>query len=262
MIQLKQYVVVKSLDEAYELNQNKNNVIIGGMHWLKMTHRNYGTAIDLSALDLNKITETDDAFEIGCMVTLRDLEMDEALNNYCHGAVRDAVKDIVGVQFRNTATIGGSIYGRYGFSDVLTVFMAMDTVVVCHNAGEIPLCEYSKMKYDRDIIEKIVVKKTPLKMAYQTIRRSRTDFPALAVAVSCVDGKYTAVVGARPLKAVAVCDENNILKDGITEKSATAFGEDVANKVVFGTNMRGSSEYRKMTAPVLIKRALMKIKEQ
>ena len=50
MLQIKQYVKVTSLDEAYELNQKKNNVIIGGMHWLKMSSKSVGTAIDLSGL--------------------------------------------------------------------------------------------------------------------------------------------------------------------------------------------------------------------
>ena len=109
MLQIKQYVKVQSLEEAYELNQKKSNVIIGGMHWLKMSSRMAGTAIDLSGLGLDEIVEKDDRFEIGCMVTLRQLEQHVGLNSYSSYAVRDAVKDIVGIQFRNTATIGGSV---------------------------------------------------------------------------------------------------------------------------------------------------------
>lgn len=90
---------------------------------------------DLSDLGLDTIEETEDFFEIGCMTTLRQLEQHGGLDRYTGGAVKEAVKNIVGVQFRNTATVGGSFYGRYGFSDVLTAFMAMDTYVVCHNAG-------------------------------------------------------------------------------------------------------------------------------
>lgn len=262
MIQLRQYVKVQSIEEAYELNRNKNNIIIGGMHWLKMINKNAGTAIDLSGLGLDKITETDDSFEIGCMVSLRELETNKALNEYCNGAVRDAVKDIVGVQFRNTATIGGSIFGRYGFSDVLTVFMAMDSYVVCHKAGIVPIKDFSNMKYDRDVIEKIIVKKKPINIAYQAIRRTRTDFPVLTCAVSCLDGQWMASVGARPSKAAVVVDDTGILNGEITEESANAFGEAVADKLVFSSNMRGSAEYRKMTTPVLVRRALMKIAEQ
>ena len=65
MLQLKQYVKVANLDEAYELNQKKNSVIVGGMHWLKMSKTVYGTAIDLSGLGLDQIVETDETFEIG-----------------------------------------------------------------------------------------------------------------------------------------------------------------------------------------------------
>lgn len=262
MLKLKQYVKVESLEEAYELNQKKNNVIIGGMHWLKMTHKNVDTAIDLSGLGLDKIVETNDTFDIGCMVTLRDLELHEGLNDYSKGAIRDALKDIVGVQFRNTATIGGSIFGRYGFSDVLTVFLAMDTVVVCHESGEIPLEEFSNKKYDRDIIERIIVKKKPIKIAYQAIRRTRTDFPVLTCAVSCLDGKWVASVGAKPRRAALVYDNEGILKDGITEEKARSFGEMITKELPFGTNMRGSKEYRQMTAPVLVRRALMEIAKQ
>jgi CO/xanthine dehydrogenase FAD-binding subunit len=190
------------------------------------------------------------------MTTLRQLETDEALNRYTMNAVRDAVKDIVGIQFRNTATIGGSIFGRYGFSDVLTVFMAMDAYVECHKAGLIPIREFAQMKADRDVLVKIIVKKSPIHMAYQAQRHARTDFPMLAVAVSFLDGKWNAVVGARPAKAVAVVDASGLGLE-VTEAEAKAFGEYVAEQLTFGSNMRGSAEYRKMITPVLVKRAML-----
>ena len=55
---------------------------------------------------------------IGCMVTLRQMELHEGLSHYTEGAVKDAFRHIVGVQFRNLATVGGSLFGRFGFSDV------------------------------------------------------------------------------------------------------------------------------------------------
>lgn len=256
MIQIKQYVKASSLDEAYELNQKKSNAIIGGMHWVKMSSRMVGTAIDLSGLGLDQIVETDDAFEIGCMVTLRQIEKHEELNAYTNGAVRDAVKDIVGTQFRNTATVGGSIFGRYGFSDVLTVFMAMDTTVVCHKAGEIPLAEFAKMKADRDILVKLIVKKVPLHITYLAQRHARTDFPTLTCAVSDLNGKWRAVVGARPKKAELVEDMEGLVKE-VNEETALSFGKYVAKNLSFESNLRGSAEYRQQICGVLVKRALL-----
>ena len=88
--------------------------------------------------------EDEDQFSIGAMATLRDIEMHEGLNAYAGGAIADAVKDIVGVQFRNMATVGGSIWGRFGFSDVLTIFLAMDAYVELYKGGIVPLEQFAK----------------------------------------------------------------------------------------------------------------------
>ena len=138
MITIQNYVRAQSLEEAWQLNQSKRNRIIGGMLWVRLGSGSINTAIDLSGLGLNTIEETDEEFSIGAMASLRDLEMHEGLNSYSCGAVRNAVKDIVGVQFRNMATVGGSIWGRFGFSDVLTVFLAMDTYVELYKVVSFP----------------------------------------------------------------------------------------------------------------------------
>ena len=70
----------------------------------------------------------DRGFSIGAMVTLRQLELHPGLAAYTDGAVRESVRHIVGVQLRNLATVGGSIYSRFGFSDVLTMFLALRCV--------------------------------------------------------------------------------------------------------------------------------------
>ena len=43
MIKFTKYVKVSSLEEAYELNKSRANVIMGGMMWLGMQNRNIGT---------------------------------------------------------------------------------------------------------------------------------------------------------------------------------------------------------------------------
>ncbi len=45
---------VKSVAEAYELNQKKSACVLGGMVWLKMQNRPVATAIDLSVLALTR----------------------------------------------------------------------------------------------------------------------------------------------------------------------------------------------------------------
>lgn len=159
MMTIREYKRAESLEEAWQLNQKKPNRILGGMIWLKMETINVGTAIDLSGLGLDTIEETEDCFSIGAMVTLRQLEQHPGLAAYTHGAMRETVRHIVGVQLRNLATVGGSIYSRFGFSDVLTMFLAMDCDVELYKGGILPLQEYAQRPYDRDVLVRLIVKR-------------------------------------------------------------------------------------------------------
>jgi len=256
MLKIKEYVKAESLEQAYELNQKRTNCILGGMLWLKMSNRNVQKAIDLSGLGLNQIEETEEEFRIGCMTTLRELECHERLNQWCEGAVKDAVSDIVGVQFRNLATIGGSIFGRYGFSDVLTCFLALDTEVELYKGGIISLEEFAKMERDNDILVRVIVKKTPGKGSYQSHRNTKTDFPVLAVAADRYGDELKVAVGARPMKAVCIHVPAEQL-DACTDLKK--FAKELAVQVPMGSNMRGSAAYRTHLAEVLIRRALERI---
>ena len=250
MLTIKNYVKVNSLEEAYELNQKKTSRVLGGTLWMKMGKRSIQTAIDLSNLGLDQIEETEDQFKIGAMVTLRQIETHPALNAYTNGAVKECVRHIVGTQFRNCATVGGSIFGRFGFSDVLTCFLAMDSYVELYPTGVIPLQEFAKMKYGNEILVSLIVKKKPMQIGYETLRNEATDFPVLAVAVAKWDDTYHVSVGARPAKAALVT----------TEKIENA--NEVAGLFNYGSNFRASKEYRRYIAGVLIQRIYEGLEEK
>jgi len=254
MITIQKYVRAQSLEEAYALNQARRNRIVGGMLWMKMAHYDADTAIDLCDLGLNAMEETSEAFSIGAMATLRDLEMHASLNAYTNNAVRNAVKDIVGVQMRNMATVGGSLWSRFGFSDVLTVFLSMDSYVELYKGGIIPLEQFSKMKADNDILLRLIVKKTPGRFVYTAMRNQRTDFPVLACAVSEMDGEVRAVIGARPGRAMIVRDQQGLVKE-----SAVAFARYVAENVPTGTNVRAGAAYRSHLVRVLVQRSITQL---
>ena len=234
MLRIREYRRVESLEEAYELNQKKTNRIIGGGLWMKIGDRNLMTAIDLSGLGLDQISETEDEFVIGCMATLRDLEVHPGLNAYTDGAVKQSVCHIVGVQFRNCATVGGSIYGRFGFSDVLTLFAALDCYVEL---------------YKGDILVAVHIVKTPVKITYLSQRNTATDFPVIAVAVSEYNEKLHVSIGARPVRA-------ETLTLDLSEKADMEhLVKKVQEQFSFGSNRRGSADYRRHIAGVLVQRA-------
>lgn len=260
MFTMRNYVLAEDLSQAYTLKKkNKNNVILGGNLWLKMGDRSILNGIDLSGLSLGNVEEEGDSFCIGCMASLRDLETNEALNDYFHGAVKEALRHIVGVQFRNCATVGGSLFPRFGFSDVLTVLLALDSYVELYDRGVISMKEFASLPVDDDILTTVFIKKDNRKVSYQSHRMTETDFAVLTCAVSCLNGKYSVVLGARPKKAVLI-DEVE-LADPFDERQVEDFIEKVVSLVEFGSNMRGSKEYRKELAKVLIRRGIRQVSQ-
>ena len=257
MFYYNQYVRAQSLDEAYELYQKKPNFVLGGMLWLKMKNKTLGTAIDLCDLGLDRIDEDENEFRIGA---------------YTHGAIAESVRHIVGLQFRNVATVGGSIWGRFGFSDVMTIFRALGAKVQLHKAGIMDLDEFAALpRTTRDVLVSVIVPKNAKGVVYLSQRNQSTDFPVLTCAVANRSGRYVAVIGASPYMAEPVWDEDGIL-DGIedaktdgnaalTDNSETnakidKFAEYVAEHIRFGSNIRAGAEYREIICRVLTRRAV------
>ena len=254
MMTIREYKRAESLEEAWQLNQKRPNRVLGGMIWLKMENINVGTAIDLSGLGLDTIEETDEGFSIGAMVTLRH----PGLAAYTDGAVRESVRHIVGVQLRNLATVGGSIYSRFGFSDVLTMFLALNASVELYKGGVVPLAEYAQRPYDRDILVRVLVPKEHSRFVYQSVRNSQTDFPVLTCAAAkLADGSIRAAIGARPGKAVLYTAAPEAGETA--EKFAARFAAEVKADIKTESNLRGGAEYRRHLAGVLTKRAVCRL---
>lgn len=261
MVNIKKIIRVRSLEEAYELNQARTNVIIGGFMWIRISSRSIANGIDLSGLGLDTIEETAEEFRIGCMASLRSLETHPGLDRAFDGAIAQSLAPIVGVQFRNGATIGGSIYGRFGFSDILTALMALDTYVELHRGGIVPLHEFAAMKPDQDILVRIIIRKDGRKVAYQAQRNTRTDFPVIAAAVALAGDTLCISVGARPAKASLVIRPECGLTGGADPAQIHELAAWAADQFKYGKDLRASAEYRKHLAQVHIRRGLTKILE-
>lgn len=262
MLTISNYVKAKTPEEAYELNQARNSRVMGGMMWMRLGNAKVKTIIDLSDLGLDQIEETDNVIRIGAMCTLRQLEQCEVLKELYGDGIAESVRHIVGVQFRNQATVGGSIYGRFGFSDVLTAFLALDTFVELYDGGTIRLSEFVKRKPDKDILLSVIVRKSRRKFRYSSIRQTKTDFPVITCAVvnGIVHGQesWYFSVGARPMKAALIEKQWEIPADA-PEEVIAEYARQAAAEFQYGTNMRGSAEYRRHLAEVLIRREMSSI---
>jgi CO/xanthine dehydrogenase FAD-binding subunit len=121
----------------------------------------------------------------------------------------------------------------------------MDTYVELYKGGIIPLEQFVSMKKDNDILVRLIVKKTPCKVVYTSMRNQRTDFPVIACAVSSMNGQYRASIGARPARAMLLCSEQ-----------AEGFADFVAANAPTEGNIRGSAAYRTHLIKVLVERSM------
>lgn len=268
MLQIGKYVRAQSVEEAYELlTKSRANRVMGGGVWMRLQDRKIPTVIDLSDCGLDRIervsfetgnpASSGDAISVGAMVTLHELECSEVFNEATAHVFQRAVEDIVGVQMRNLATLGGSLYGRFGFSDVLTALMPLECDVELAHAGRMAIAEFAQAGYMRDIVVRIIVRVRPYRASFQCVRRSATDFPVLNVCAAEWGGTWRVAVGARPTRAIML--EGTEL--GIEGEQLTTSQLDTAcarlSELPMGTNMRGSERYRRHLARELGRRAIM-----
>lgn len=254
MLTIDTYVRPSSLEEAYQAAQRKNSVILGGMLWLRLGNRRISTAVDLSELGLDGVEDTGEAYRIGAYTSLRTLETHDGLNRLTQNAIRDSLRSIVGVQFRNLATVGGSVFGRFGFSDVVTTFLALGASVELYKAGNVRLEDFCAMGKVNDILTHVLLPKTPVCASYQAQRNSATDFPILNTCAALHEDQLTVAVGARPLRAVPY--RFTIDRVASVADTAVSVADKIAEETVFTSNTRASEAYRRHLCKVLVRRAV------
>lgn len=264
MITIREYFKPKTLEEAYgQLICNRKNTVFGGGAFIRMGSKNIPLAIDLSEAGLAYIEEDENMIKIGAMTTFGDIEHSQLLSKYFDNMLAKSVREIVGIQLRNIVTVGGTVYSRYGFSDFLTGLLALDTYVNLYKGGTIPLERFLKEgPKEEDILESISIKKDNRKATFLSMRNCKGDYAILNVALSNLDGKFRIAVGARPNRATLAYEamkhldrlDNQITKEDIHKAAKIA-----SEELVFGTNTRGSSFYRKQICNVLVKQGLMEV---
>lgn len=248
-----------TVEEAYRVLTGNNSTILGGCAFLRLGSQKIGTAIDLSKLNLNYIKEQNDYIEIGAMATFRDIETSPILNQYFNGVLPKSVGNIIGVQFRSIVTAGATVYSKYGFSDLITALLSLDTEVELHNGGRMPLDVFLNKSNEKDILTRIFIKKNKRMAVYQNLRNSASDYAILNVAVSNINDEWHIVVGARPQRAKVAQKASEALSNGVNIENIEHASNMTAEELSFGTNLRGSAEYRKAMCRVLVKRAITEV---
>ncbi|KPU46193.1 carbon monoxide dehydrogenase medium chain [Oxobacter pfennigii] len=261
MFTINNVVQPETLKEAYEiLVSKKNNTMLGGCAFLKLSNKRIETGVDLSSLDLSYIKEDENFIEIGASTTLREIETSSLLNSYFNGILRESVKNIIGIQLRNIATAGATVFSKYGFSDFNTALLSLDAEVELYKGGRMLFEEFLSKSYEKDILSKIYIKKKGRIAVYTSFRNSSSDYPILNAAVSCLDDNWRIVLGARP-QGAKIADKASalLLNKELDEKLIDEAAGIASEELTYGSNMRATEEYRRALSKVLVKRTVKEV---
>ena len=259
-VEIREYVKATDLDSAYALLQkSKTNLILGGCTFLKRTRKRVGTAIDLKDCGLSYIRETDTQVEIGAYTSLRELETSPLILERFGNAFQQAVEHLIGVQLRDAITIGGHVYSRFGFSDIIPTLLALNARIRFYHEGEKSLWEYLQQeKRSRDILVEIILPKEGRRSVVQMMRSSYNDYSIFCLAVSRSEAGNWIVAGGvfpgRAKLALETMEEMN--RSAVTRDQAQKLAQKIADGFTFGDNYRGSGAYRKQLCRVFARRAI------
>jgi len=262
---IQNYVKPANLEEAYALLvKSKGNRLLGGGTFLKRTHLRVANAIDLSDCGLDYLKKEKDGLHIGAYTSLRKLETSEEVLTQCGNVLKDPLSHLIGVQLRNQITIGGHVAPRFGFSDIIPALMILDAKLEFYHRGEISLISYmEEEKPEKDILTEIFIPEEGRKGKMQSMRISYNDYSVFGLGVSRCKNSWIIAAGNFPGRAKcasAVMKETEGRK--VTKKDAGMLSGKIAESFVYGSNYRGSAEYRKELCRVFARRAIEELADE
>ena len=262
-MKVNEYYRASSLEDAYrKLQEDPKNQIIAGGLWIKKIGQDCNALVDLSTLGLNKISETKDEVIVGSMVTQRDFENSNVIRSLFNDSLAFSVREIMGVNFRNIATIGGSIIGRYPFSDVITGLLPYDVSLEFYPEQKMSLEDYLSYKGKINaILVAIHIKKGSGKGFYKKVKTTALDFPIINFGIAKVNDEYRIAVGARPLTGALAHKAMDYLnsQSKLDQESYKKAAEIAAEELMLLDNKDASKEYRTDLVKVYVRRGLEEV---
>lgn len=241
-----------SIDEALTLLNRKEpkTVALGGGNCLSKRGDLALAVVDLQNLSLNKISSSDDLWQVGCTTTLQQLLEKFSDNEDFITALKiDASRNL-----RQTATIAGFIQCADGRSAFLTYLLAVDPMMTWLPGGQVmQLGDWLPQRDDRQTYKLItqIGWSKKITVRFESIGRTPYDKPLLCCAVAkWPSGRLRVVVGGfgmLPLVALDGSQEDDI-------------GLAIQNVCHEATDQWASAEYRQEVGMKLGNRLLNEMK--
>jgi len=262
-MKVNEYYRPTTLEEAYhKLAEHPQNAFLAGGLWLKKTAAPVHALIDLEPLHLCGVAETEGEIVIGAMTSLRELEKHPAIKAIGTGLLAKAIGSVMGVGLRRLATIGGSVAGKYPFSDIITALLALDATLDFYPTRTVTLADFlSEKGKPKDILTYIHIQKKTVNGYFHKVSNTPLDFAILNVAITYGEGCYSIAIGSRPGGAIKPKETIRYLNDlkHIDEETLNHAADMLIGEVGMATTNAASGEYRQALAKAYLKRGLVEV---
>lgn len=259
-----------TLADALRLLQQPSTVALAGGTALNAdSNRNVTAVVDLSALGLAYIRESNGAIAIGATTKLAEIDASPILRAMANGVVSQAAHRSMSSILRNQASVAGTLISEpNGVLAVALLALDAQVTIVRKESHTVSLADFLSMREHllmNALVTEITLPMTNPRASMQTVARTPSDKPIVSVVVSARFENSRAHDVRIALGGVAeyairanatekTC-EGQSLDDTLIEKAARVTAEGLSPT----GDYRGSAEYRKEMAIVLTRRAVKEL---
>lgn len=276
LINLREYHRPTKIEEARRLLQGgggRLHLLAGGMRLVGSGDPAVEGVIDLGRLDLGGIDSINGGIRIGAMATLQQLVDSPLVKAYAGGVFCQAARSrTVSKMIRNVATVGGELSADEPFSALAAAVLALDAQIRIYDSNErnISAAEFYSGRKEllsrAAIITELVLpeRDTHCGSDLERLATLPSSVPILCVATSLrKEGEQAsqiriALSGAFASPARLPEIEQTLDGARFNETTLQSLPETVPPLLDPPSDLRGTSEYRRQVAPILIRRSLLR----
>lgn len=276
MTSVQTYQRPSSIEEAWSLlseNGKSAKLVGGGIDVALFAPPEITTLIDLTLLGHRSIEMRDGELVLGAGVTLTEMLESSVVADYLDGIVGRMLRQVASPLLRNVATLGGSLASTHPWSDVITLFVALDARVTRY-AGLEQTSTLEDLMEQRGTIDRAIITEVILPAAASCTYTSfesfvRTEFDVAMLNCACrltMDSDCSdvrLVFGGTPDIGHRIETVEDALNGkALTAETIEAVAKLAAESIPARDDVRASADYRRVLAGAGVRRCLNRIAQR
>ncbi len=265
--------VARDVEEALSLLSaygGKGALLAGGVDLLRGPLARVEGLIDITRMGLSSVAEARGGVTVGATSTLTQILESPAARRYVRGILVEVMRAVAVPPLRNMATLGGALVSAHPWADLPTALVALGAEARWRGEkeGKAPVEDLYRGEFRKTFRTAVLIEVSlppwDGAFAYEKVGRTRYD---IALVNACCglgieDGTIRwarVAVGARPDRGERLPEiEAALVGREPGEKLWTEIQELVEARVEVGDDRRAGRAWRRKTAGVLVRRALIR----